>query len=203
VVQDFVLPTAAFVGGPAEIAYFAQCGVLYRALLGRMPVAVPRAGFTVLDARAGKLMRRYGLTLPSFFEGLEALEGRIARCLVPSDIASSFVAGAGAIDRELGRLRETLEAFDKTLAAALDRGRIRILHQVSKLERKAAREALRRNERAGGDARYLFHLVYPHRHLQERFYSILPLAARHGLDFVDRVYKNVHLDSPDHVILAA
>src|SRR2546426_6697959 len=62
VVQDYLLPTAAYVAGPAEISYFAQSEVIYRHLLGRMPVMLPRAGFTLVDAKAAKLLRRYGLT---------------------------------------------------------------------------------------------------------------------------------------------
>src|SRR5690606_32561824 len=50
VVQDYMLPTAAFIGGPAELAYLAQSAVLYQALLRRMPLVLPRAGFTLLDA---------------------------------------------------------------------------------------------------------------------------------------------------------
>src|SRR5690606_26602167 len=58
--QDFMLPTAAYVGGPGEIAYFAQSSVLYEELLGhRMPVIYPRACFTLLDARAEKLLQRF------------------------------------------------------------------------------------------------------------------------------------------------
>jgi len=49
VMQDYLLPTAAYVGGPAELAYLAQSQVIYQALLGRAPVAVPRSGFTILD----------------------------------------------------------------------------------------------------------------------------------------------------------
>src|ERR1035438_1865472 len=63
VVQDSMLPTVASIGGPAELAYLAQSEVLYRAVLGRMPVALPRAGFTILDAQSEKLMERYGLAL--------------------------------------------------------------------------------------------------------------------------------------------
>jgi len=44
VVQDYLLPTAAYIAGPAEISYFAQSQVVYRHLLGRMPVVLPRAG---------------------------------------------------------------------------------------------------------------------------------------------------------------
>jgi uncharacterized protein YllA (UPF0747 family) len=49
VMQDYLLPTIAYVGGPSEIAYMAQSQVLYQALLHRMPVIFPRNTFTLLD----------------------------------------------------------------------------------------------------------------------------------------------------------
>src|SRR5262249_53903327 len=36
VLQDYWLPTLGYFGGPAEIAYFAQLGVVYEKLLGRV-----------------------------------------------------------------------------------------------------------------------------------------------------------------------
>src|SRR5262249_13847142 len=56
VVQDYILPTVTYVGGPAELAYLAQSEVLYKELLGRQPVAMHRAGFTVVDARSRKML---------------------------------------------------------------------------------------------------------------------------------------------------
>ena len=109
---------------------------------------------------------------------------------------------SSAVSRAVGRLRGQLVRFDPTLAEAAYRGRARILYQISKIGRKAGREALRRDERAGREVSHLFHLLYPQRRLQERFYTILPLVARHGLDLVGRLYENVRLDSADHVILA-
>ena len=63
VVQDFLLPTAAYLGGPAEICYLAQSQVIYEHLLGRMPVVLPRSAFTILDAKAEKLAQKYGLCI--------------------------------------------------------------------------------------------------------------------------------------------
>ncbi|HEY3838524.1 MAG TPA: bacillithiol biosynthesis cysteine-adding enzyme BshC, partial [Bryobacteraceae bacterium] len=118
VVQDYILPTVAYVGGPAELAYLAQSQVIYQTLLGRQPVALHRTGFTVLDARSRKLLDRYNLCLPEFFHGEEALRARIAAHLVPSSIqvllAESKAAASGAIHR----LSEGLERFDPTLASA-------------------------------------------------------------------------------------
>src|SRR5208337_3023323 len=56
VVQDYLLPTVAYFGGPAEISYYAQSQVLYEKLLGRMPVILPRADFTLVDPKGGRLL---------------------------------------------------------------------------------------------------------------------------------------------------
>lgn len=202
IVQDYILPTAAYAGGPAELAYFAQSAVLYQALLDRMPVVIPRAAFTILDERTRKLMAKYRLTLESALHGEALLKERVSQALVPASLQGKFSEASGSVGRHLDRLREGLDEFDPTLAAALDKSRAKILYQLSKVEGKAAREAMRRDERATRDAAWLSGLLFPEKHLQERFYSILPFLARHGLDLVDRVYENVHLDCPDHVILA-
>src|SRR5579863_5910255 len=64
VVQDSMLPTVAYIGGPAETAYLAQSAAIYDQLLGRMPVAVPRTGFTIFDEHSYRTFQRYGLSLP-------------------------------------------------------------------------------------------------------------------------------------------
>ena len=201
VVQDYILPTVAYVGGPAEIAYFAQSQTLFQALLGRMPVAVPRASFTILDTRAAKLMKRYGLRISDFFHGLAGLEEKIAARLIPPDLEEAILTTTESVAGHIAELREKLDEFDPTLAAALDKSRSKILHQLAKIERKAAREALRRENRAEADAAYLSNLIYPKKRPQERFYTVLPFLARHGLDFPNRVYDNVHLDCRDHLVL--
>jgi bacillithiol biosynthesis cysteine-adding enzyme BshC len=202
VVQDSMLPTVAYIGGPAEIAYLAQSEVLYSAMLERMPVAVPRSGFTILDARSEKLFRRYDLSLPDFFHGEEALRERLSSKLVPPALAGSLRIAGAAVDGALDRLRQEMAGFDATLAGALDRSARKIRYQIEKIGRKAGREALARDARAVRDARSLHGLVYPERRLQERLYSILPFLARHGLDLTARLHEAIELDCPDHRILA-
>jgi bacillithiol biosynthesis cysteine-adding enzyme BshC len=198
VVQDSILPTVACIMGPAEAAYLAQSEVLYSAILGRMPVVVPRTGFTILDRHSDKLMDRYGLSLPDFFTGEDALRERIAARLAPPALSAAIGETGKVVERAIERLRGDLSAFDPTLAKALDRSKRKIAYQLSKIEGKAGREALRRNDRARGDAASLYGLIFPERHLQERLYSILPFLAKHGLDLVEQIYEAIELDCPDH-----
>ncbi|MBC7925899.1 MAG: bacillithiol biosynthesis cysteine-adding enzyme BshC [Bryobacteraceae bacterium] len=201
VVQDYMLPTAAYVGGPAEIAYFAQSQVLYDRLLGHMPRLVSRNGFTLIDSRSAKLLDRYKLALPDFFQGEESLRERLAQSLVPAGLQEEFATATSNTAHTLELLRDKLLGFDPTLAAALVKSRDKVLHQFRKSQGKVARTILRRNEQAGSEALWLYHALYPEKHLQERFYSIVPFLAQHGLDLVDQLGEHVHVDCPDHMLL--
>jgi len=201
VAQDSILPTVAYIGGPAELAYLAQSEVIYREVLGRMPVVLPRAGFTLLDSRSVKLMKRYGLELKDLFEGDEAVRDRIASVLVPAAVTAAIHDSKAATHQALETLSKALVTFDSTLDAALTASRRKIGHQLTRIERKVHREAVRRDQRASDDAAFLMSLLYPEKHLQERLYSIVPFLAKHGPDLVEHVYENIDVSCPDHRLL--
>jgi bacillithiol biosynthesis cysteine-adding enzyme BshC len=202
VMQDYLLPTVAYVGGPAELAYFAQSEVLYTRLLGRMPVMLPRNGFTLVDMRSAKLMDRYGFQLPSLFAGECAVRESIAGQLLPDGIKSAIERTKTEASASLDRMEAELKGFDSSLAKALGKSRTKIEYQLGKIERKTARESLRRDTRAVHDAAHLSHLLYPHKHLQERLYSILPFVAKHGFDLIDRIEEHTCIDCVDHHVMA-
>jgi bacillithiol biosynthesis cysteine-adding enzyme BshC len=198
VVQDSMLPTVAYIGGPAELAYLAQSEVIYRAILGRMPVALHRAGFTLLDQRSQKLMTRYGLTLPDCAHGEDAVRDRIAARLIPPALSGTLAQTKTSVEQAVDRLTRDLAGFDASLAAALGKNRQKMLYQLTKMERKIGRETMARDARVARDAAWLSALVYPQRHLQERLYSILPFVAKHGTGLIDELYECLNLDCPDH-----
>jgi len=201
VVQDYLLPTVAYIGGPAELAYLAQAQVIYDRLLGRMPVVMARTSFTLLEPRTEKLLTRYHLKLPDTLVDPDHLKERIARALVPDSVERAFADAAAGLSHNVDCLHRELEQFDPTLAASLEKARAKMLYQLEKTRRKIERETMRRDERASADAKYLSGLLFPQRHLQERFYSILPFLAKHGLDLIDRLYDAAQIDCPDHHVL--
>jgi bacillithiol biosynthesis cysteine-adding enzyme BshC len=200
VMQDYLLPTASYVGGPAEIAYFAQGAALYEKLLGRMPVIYPRNSFTLLDAHASKLLTKYGLRVPDLLDHHENVKGVLASRLVPPALGEQIKNAQTAASQALSQLQGSLLHFDPTLEAASRKSTAKITYQFAKLERKIARETMRRDEHASKDAHYLLNLIYPQRHLQERFYSILPFLAKHGLDLPQQLLGEIQLSCADHML---
>jgi bacillithiol synthase len=85
VIQDTLLPTVAYVAGPAELAYFGQAQVLYPEFGRPMPVIFPRAGFTLADHRLSRLLERYQINLEEVWRGEEHLQRRIAAAGLGSD----------------------------------------------------------------------------------------------------------------------
>lgn len=201
VMQDYLLPTVAYLGGPAELAYFAQSEPLYKALLGRMPVVAHRASFTLFDRRAAKLAARYHIGLKDIAVPDVRLREKMAAQLVPAGLTGQFAATKAAVDAELAKLAASIKGFDPGLEKAYEKSRAKVNYQFAKLERKTAREAMRRDARAGADAQYLHDALFPHRHLQERIYGILPFLAAHGMDLIDRIYHCVEPTCPDHQVL--
>jgi bacillithiol synthase len=200
VMQDFALPTVAYVGGPAEIAYMAQCQVVYRHLLGRMPVIVPRNGFTLLDDHSVKLLNRYKLQVSDVLCHPDELRRRIASRLVPPAVGESLSGAQANVAAELSHVEDVLSTFDPSLMAALHKSAAKIRYQLEKVARKTEAETFRRDQQAMRASSRLANAIYPHQHLQERMYTILPFVAQHGPDLISRLYKAAQLDCPDHMV---
>ncbi len=180
VVQDYLLPTAAYIAGPAEISYFAQAEVIYRHLLGRMPVILPRAGFTVLDAKAEKILRRYGLKVQDAWAGSQELRRKMETTSVSKSLGKNLDKGVAQTERMLTQLKKQIVRLDPTLGGAVETARKKIGHQMEKLRRKAGKAQDQKSSLIAGHERFLESLLYPHKGLQSRELCLLPLLAEWG-----------------------
>jgi bacillithiol biosynthesis cysteine-adding enzyme BshC len=189
VVQDYLLPTAAYLGGPAEIAYFAQSSVIYEHVLGRMPVILPRAGFTILDAKAEKLLQKYGLCIENLWAGPQELRRKMESVSVPTELSQNFDRDKAQVESRLAKLQAQIEKLDPTLAGAVTTARNKISFQLEKLRRKTGRALDQKNGLLAEHERFLENLLYPDKQLQSRELCFLPFLARWGMDGLSELQK--------------
>ncbi|HKX29704.1 MAG TPA: bacillithiol biosynthesis cysteine-adding enzyme BshC, partial [Blastocatellia bacterium] len=198
IVQDFLLPTAAYVGGPAEIAYFAQFRRNYT-LLGRTePVVIPRATFTLIEKRHAKTMSKYGLQLTDLFSGPDEVRKRVVEQGLDQNTAAVLDETEQVFNEQLEKLRESLVAVDPTLAEALKGGREKILYQLTNLRSRFVNNRGKRDETTIQQLDRLFAALYPNKNLQERELNISYFLARYGYQLIDRLYEAVQIGFPDH-----
>jgi bacillithiol biosynthesis cysteine-adding enzyme BshC len=185
VVQDSLLPTAAYVGGPAEIAYMAQTEVAYRNLLGRMPAILPRASFTVIEAPLDRLLKKFDLTFRDILRGRQHLRLRMEEKALPAALSRKFEEDEIALQQLLAGYREPIQKLDASLAGSLELAEQKILHQFATLKGKAGRAENLRGGVLDRKEKMIFDALYPHHELQERTVSALPWLAAYGSEFLD------------------
>ncbi len=201
VLQDYLLPTIAYFGGPSEIAYFAQAAVVYEEILGRVTPVLPRFSATLVDARSQRLLQQYGLKLPGLFEGPEHVREKLGARALSADIQEKFAEARAQSERLLAAIRESLIQLDATLAGAADRASSKMLYQLERLRTRAARAQLRRNAEIERQANWLSFTLYPNKTLQEREIASVWFLAHQGRELIPRLYECIQESCPDHQVL--
>ena len=191
VLQDSLLPTAAYIGGPAEVAYMAQAQVVYRRLLGRMPAILPRASFTLIEPTVARAMTKYDLDFRDALHGRQTVRRKMELNSLPRGLVAKFSRDEKGLKRILGSYRAPLGRMDKSLPSALDTVERKILYQFEKLRGKAGRAENFRTGVLDRHEREILGALFPHHGLQERTLCLLPFLARHGVELLDRLYAEM------------
>ncbi|MGA1367497.1 MAG: bacillithiol biosynthesis cysteine-adding enzyme BshC [Blastocatellia bacterium] len=198
IVQDFLLPTVALIGGAAEIAYFAQLAPNY-ALLGRVaPLILPRVSLTLIEKRHAKTLRKFSLTFADLFEGNEAVQRKVVERSLDQTTAVVFDETEAAITAQLERLRQSLQAVDPTLSDALRGGKEKILYQLHNLRTRFIHNRTGRDEVTQHQIERLLTVLFPHRNLQERELTISFFLARYGTALIEQLHATIDPWEADH-----
>jgi bacillithiol synthase len=201
VMQDYLLPTLAYTGGAAEVAYFAQGAVVYEELLGRVTPILPRFSATLVEPKAQRILERYGLSLPDLFQGPEKVREKIAQCTMPTDLKQQFENAKANLDTSLTAIRESLTKLDPTLVDAAANAETKMQYQLSQLEVRAARAESLRNDVVTRHADALSSALFPNKVLQEREVGGISFVAKYGMGLLDDLYQTIHTDCHDHQVV--
>ena len=202
VVQDYLLPTLAYIGGAAEVAYFAQAAVVYQALLGRITPILPRFSATIVESKAQRLLERYHLAFPDVFHGPERLRENLAARILPDELQAAFDNANSSVEKSIKTVRESLARLDQSLVEAAENAASKMQYQLQQLRARAARAELRHSETAGRHAEFLSNMLYPEKALQEREIAGIYFVARYGTELLQNLYETVHTSCHDHQIIS-
>jgi bacillithiol biosynthesis cysteine-adding enzyme BshC len=201
VVQDYLLPTLAYVGGAAEVAYFAQAAAVYESLADRTTPVISRFSATLIEPKVKVLLEKYNLTIPDIIEGPEVLRETIGARRLPPNLQSSFEKATAAVENSMKVVRESLAELDKTLIESAENAESKMLYQVSNLRARAARAELRHSEVIQRHAELISNSFYPGKELQERSFGGIYFLAKHGKQLMDGLLDAMHPDCLDHQII--
>jgi len=202
VFQDYLLSTSLIIGGPAEIAYFAQRAVLYERILGRVTHAEPRLSATLIEPAIGDLLRKHELTLDRVFsESAASLAQVLAARAMPIEGKRKLAAAGSALDAELTPLLEWMRVLDEGLGRSATTAASKMRYQMNRLRRLAANFQLARETSLARHAEAMSQALYPGGVLQERVHGAAYYFARYGFELAETLTAHATDPCPGHKAL--
>ena len=191
IVERSVLPTVAYVGGPAEISYFAQVTAVADALGISAPVIVPRWSGMIIEPRISRILEHHGLNATDFRDP-HSVETRIARSSLPAELRDKLASLRDDLQRSTDELGRS-EWVDLVPPAVLEGMSRNVSHRLDRLERRFAAAVKRRGNEALRDAAIARGALFPFGVPQERSLNFIPLMARYGEDLMAGVMAEIRI----------
>jgi bacillithiol biosynthesis cysteine-adding enzyme BshC len=177
-IERAIMPSAAYVAGPGEIAYFAQVSAVADSVDVPVPLVVPRWSTTIIEPRIQRLLDRFGIDRSELARP-DAVETRLARAAVPSAIADAVQTLRRDLDADIAAL-EVVDGEELIPPASIQGLRRSLLHRLERLDRRYVAAVKRREQELMRDLGTLRAALYPNGVRQERALNVVPLLARYG-----------------------
>lgn len=194
--QDFVLRPDVFVGGPAEVAYYAQLSALH----GMLDVALPRVALRG-HVLAGpehiiRAFGRFGIDPRYAFTSPDAMAAALEPAAT-SRIRETAAAAETQLRAQIDEITALALPADHSLAGSIQRSIGHLQYHFGKLTERAIKAVARRERERWNALRALAATLYPDRHVQDRVVSWLPSWLAYGARLPERLIEEIEPDS-DH-----
>lgn len=184
--QDDVLQPDIFVGGPAEVAYYAQVAPLAKILGIAAPAVALRGHAIVAPARVLRIVAKENIAVAELFDSPDAMAARRSGGLLDRAIESASHAEAELV-RNLAEFRALVARADGNVDRGIETSLRKIRYQFARIRRRGVRAIARRDEERYSAIRHLSDTIAPGGVPQDRVVAWLPFWAEHGRVLVERM----------------
>jgi bacillithiol biosynthesis cysteine-adding enzyme BshC len=191
VMERHLLPTVTYVGGPGEVAYFAQVSAVAGSLGMATPRISPRWSGTLLEEHIDAMLTRLGATIADFADP-HAIESRIAREAISEPVRDAMTSLRRALDSSTDAMRRDVQTND-ALSRSVGTMRAGVEHRLERLERRYAAAIKQSGSERLRDVATVRATLFPGGSPQERVLSFIPFLARYGDAAVDAAREQARL----------
>ncbi len=199
--QDYLLPTAAYVAGPGEVSYFAQYGDVYDWAGLDMPLIHPRASVSLVESKVQKVLDKYDRSVGDFQTDLDALFQEVVVETMEVDVDSVFAETMPQLHQALNALKPEVEAVDRTLGSATEAARASIIDEMETLKQKVVRAEKRQQDEVRAQLQKAHVNLRPNGGLQERTINVLYYLNKYSLDLLDELRHALPTNTSAHQIV--
>lgn len=192
ILQDYLFPTALYVGGPAETAYFAQVSPL-APFWGLESTIFPRASFTIVDRKCQRYLRKYHLSVKEIVSGdSHHWTEKILRDSSAGEILKDFDKVEDTLRMKLAELKGRFREEDRTVAEMLGNAEGKVFYQLEKVKNRFVENYRTRSKYLQKHLNYLQSHLKPGGHLQERTVNFNQFLSQEGPQLVSSLIEHLY-----------
>ena len=199
--QDWLLPTVAYVAGPAEVAYFAQLKPLYDDVGIPQPIIYPRASATILEEKAEKVLERFEISFVDLLRNVEFVKEKVAGQVSEINLDEVFGSAFASLRESFEGITPALQKIDPTLLGALENVEKRTGQNIEGLKERAIAAQKRQHEVSLRQIDKVANLVFPGSNYQERELNILYFLNKYGPEFLRWLHSELRIDAFRHQVI--
>lgn len=187
VLEAWLLPVGYAVGGPGELAYWAQLAPLFERRGVALPRVRPRPSWVVVEDKVKKVLDKVDVGPEAFADGGEALIREAVSAARPESVDAALGELRAAIQGATVRMEEALEEELPGIRPSVGKARGRLFAAVDELEDAVDGRVEERQEVVVRQIRKAAAHFYPDGSPQERVLNPLYYLSRYGRDFLAAV----------------
>jgi bacillithiol biosynthesis cysteine-adding enzyme BshC len=199
--QDHLLPTAAYVAGPGEVSYFAQYGDVYDWANLQMPLIHPRASVSLVEGKVQKVLDKYDLSVADFGANLETLFQDVVVDTMEVDVDAVFSEAMPQLHQTINALKPEVEAVDRTLGSSAEATRAAIVDEMEALKQKVVRAEKRQQDEVRAQLEKAHVNLRPNGNLQERTVNTLYYLNKYSPALLDELRHALRPDTAAHQVV--
>jgi bacillithiol biosynthesis cysteine-adding enzyme BshC len=193
-VQDTLFPTIAYVGGPSEVAYFAQLKDVYAHFGLPMPLVVPRATATFVDGASLRFLQKSGVEFGTLQPRDDAALNRLLEQTLPQAVEDALHAARADVEARMAAVIGAVPAVDATLEGTARSTLGKMMHELTTLQQKVVQAAKRRDDTLRRQFERTRALAFPSGEPQERAIGLVWLLNRVGPALVEILDRDLPVD---------
>lgn len=199
--QDAILPTVAYIGGPSEVAYFAQMKGIYDRFSIPMPIIYPRKSLTIIESKIKNVLQKHNVNVQDFWHNFDQTIQTIIKKHIPQSIDNFFSTAASHLKQDFQSIKKEIVSIEPDLENSADLTLEKINQQFKYLEKKILKASKKQHDILIQQLHKVKNNLYPANHLQERELNIVPYLIKYGYPFIDKLYKTIDVNNHDHQII--
>lgn len=196
--QQMIFPCVVYIGGPAEVAYWAQLKDLFKFFKLPMPIVYPRSRFILLPIKIKKWLSELNIDIHNLPQTYDKIKGRNYYFIPDSQneeieqAKNKFINNASLFFDDLSAIfnDNSLDNYHKIYLSKIEIEAQKLIENFIKSQRN-------KNEIFQKHLYYVLNTIFPNGLEQERFFSPFSFIPEYNYDFTKMIMNKIDITNFD------